>query len=294
MSDWEIEIGETLPRRELHARHGGAWYGGMEPAVASNSVFLFTNPSQGPAFGYKYDGWQPDGTFHYTGDGQVGTQNPAQGGNAALLAAASKGRTVRLFRSGETLTTYLGAFELLDPPYFTAPAPDREGNLRDVLVFRLSPIGDALKDQSDVAAPPPFDVLALPLEALDVDNYERQRPQEPREAVRREAALVRRYAEWLLAHGRDSCRQQIRLPDGTSLYTDLFDLSADELVEAKADADRGSVRAGLGQVLDYGRFVDHSTKALLLPNRPTEDLLELLHYYGVSAVWVAEDDFDRS
>ncbi len=191
MSDWDIEIGETLPRRELHARHGGAWYGGMEPAVASNSVFLFTNPSQGEAFGYKYDGWQPDGTFHYTGDGQVGTQNPAQGGNAALLAAASKGRTVRLFRSEGTLTTYLGAFELLDdPPYFTAPAPDREGNLRDVLVFRLSPVGDVLRDQSDVAPPPPFDVLALPLEALDVDNYERQRPQEPREAVRREAALV--------------------------------------------------------------------------------------------------------
>ncbi len=46
MSDWDVEIGETLPRRELHARHGGAWYGGMEPAVASNSVFLFTNPTK--------------------------------------------------------------------------------------------------------------------------------------------------------------------------------------------------------------------------------------------------------
>ncbi len=217
------------------------------------------------------------------------------GWQRALLAAASKGRTVRLFRSEGTLTTYLAAFELLDdPPYFTAPAPDREGNLRDVLVFRLSPVGDVLRDQSDVAPPPPFDVLALPLEARDVDNYKRQRPQEPREAVRREAALVRRYAEWLLADGRDSCRQQIRLPDGTSLYTDLFDLPADELVEAKADADRGSVRAGLGQVLDHGRFVDHSTKALLLPSRPTEDLLDLLHDYGVSAIWVAGDGFDRS
>ncbi len=294
MSDWDVEIGETLPRRELHARHGGAWYGGMEPAVASNSVFLFTNPSQGEAFGYKYDGWQPDGTFHYTGDGQVGTQNPAQGGNAALLAAASKGRTVRLFRSEGTLTTYLGAFELLDdPPYFTAPAPDREGNLRDVLVFRLSPVGDALRDQTDVAPPPPYDVLVLPLEALDVDNYERQRPQEPREAVRREAALVRRYAEWLSVNGRDSCRQQIRLPDGTSLYTDLFDVATDELIEAKADAERGSVRAGLGQVLDYGR-VDHSTKALLLPSRPAEDLLELLHDYGVAVIWSVGDGFDRS
>ncbi len=77
MTEWDIAIGETLPRRELHTRHGGARYGGMEPAVASNSVFLFTNPSQGEAYGYNYDGWQADGTFHYTGDGQVGHQNPA-------------------------------------------------------------------------------------------------------------------------------------------------------------------------------------------------------------------------
>ncbi len=201
---------------------------------------------------------------------------------------------MRLFRSDGTLTTYLGVFELLDPPYFTAPAPDRNGDLRDVLVFRLSPVGDVLRDQSDVAPPPPYEVLALALEALDVDNYEQQRPQEPREAVRREAALVRRYAEWLSTDGRDTCRQQIRLPDGTSLYTDLFDLSMDELVEAKADADRNSVRTGLGQVLDYGRFVDHSTKALLLPTRPAEDLLELLQEYGVLAIWVTGDGFDRS
>jgi hypothetical protein len=265
----------------------------MEPAVASNSVFLFTNPSQGAAYGYNYDGWQADGEFHYTGDGQVGRQNPAQGGNAALLAAADKGRTVRLFRSEGPLTTYLGVFELLDPPYFTAPAPDRNGDLRDVLVFRLSPVGDVLRDESDVAPPPPFEVLALPLEALDVDNYEQQRPQESREAVRREAALVRRYAQWLSADGHDTCRQQIRLPDGTSLYTDLFDRSADELVEAKADSDRNSVREGLGQVLDYGRFVDHSTKALLLPGRPADDLLDLLQNYGVSAIWATADGFDR-
>ncbi len=294
MSDWDIEVGATLPRRELHARHGGAWYGGMEPAVASNSVFLFTNPSEGEAFGYKYDGWQPDGTFHYTGDGQLGPQNPAQGGNAALLAAASKGRTIRLFRSEQTMTTYLGAFELLNPPYFNAPAPDREGWLRDVLVFRLQAVGDVLRDQSDVAPPSPYAVSVLPLEAFDVENYVQQRAQEPREAVRREAALVRSYAEWLSANGGSSCRQQIRLPDGATLYTDLFDVSADELVEAKADADRGSVRVGLGQVLDYGRFVDHTTKALLLPHRPAEDLLDLLHDYGVYAIWAAGDGFERS
>src|SRR5215213_9784783 len=98
-TEWDISLGTTLPRRELHSRHGGGWYGGIEPAVKSESVFLFSNLAAGEAFGYVYDGWHKDGTFHYTGDGQIGDQRPDEGGNSALLKAEDKGRTVRLFRS---------------------------------------------------------------------------------------------------------------------------------------------------------------------------------------------------
>ena len=57
MVDWDVEVGETLLRKELHDRWGGGRYGGMEPSVKAESVFLFSNPSAGEAFGYKYDGW---------------------------------------------------------------------------------------------------------------------------------------------------------------------------------------------------------------------------------------------
>jgi hypothetical protein len=102
VTDWDIEVGTTLLRRSLHERWGGGRYGGMEPAPKANSVFLFTKPSAGEAFGYTFDGWHDDGTFRYTGDGQEGDQSPDVGGNRALLAAPELGRAIRLFRSEGT------------------------------------------------------------------------------------------------------------------------------------------------------------------------------------------------
>ena len=95
MVAWDIEVGETLLRKELHDRWGGGPYGGMEPSVKAESVFLFSNPKAGRAFGYKYDGWHADGMLHYTGDGQVGDQLLTTGGNKALMDAEGLGRTIR-------------------------------------------------------------------------------------------------------------------------------------------------------------------------------------------------------
>ena len=52
------------------------------------------------------------------------------------------------------------------------------------------------------------------------------------------------------------------------LFTDLFDYSSSELIEAKASSSRESVRTGLGQLLDYARFVEHDHRSLLLPTAP--------------------------
>jgi hypothetical protein len=78
MVDWDIAVGEELLRRELHDRWGSGRYGGVEPSVKAESVFLFSNPAVGQTFGYNYDGWHADGTFHYTGDGQEGDQSLAR------------------------------------------------------------------------------------------------------------------------------------------------------------------------------------------------------------------------
>ena len=45
-----------------------------------------------------------------------------------------------------------------------------------------------------------------------------------------------------------------------------------------------SVRLALGQVLDYGRYVDQSRLAVLLPEAPAADLVELLELHNVGCV----------
>ncbi|WP_217614692.1 hypothetical protein [Cellulomonas sp. GbtcB1] len=293
MADFDLAIGETLLRKELHDRWGGGRYGGMEPSVKAKSVFLFSNPAAGRAFGYRYDGWHDDGTFHYTGDGQVGDQSIALGGNKSLLDAPALGRSVRLFRSAGRYTTYLGEFELAQLPYYRADALDRNKETRSVLVFRLIPDGSVVRDHEDDADADTSVPEELPVEASDVDRYAAERPDEPREAVRREAKLVARYTAWLSSQGQQTCRHRIPVPGGGYLFTDVYNKATNELVEAKASAARTFIRAGLGQVLDYGRFLAHDSRALLVPVRPSDDLVELLASYSCSVAWEEGKTFVR-
>ena len=88
-------------------------------------------------------------------------------------------------------------------------------------------------------------------------------PEEPIEAIRREAALVGRYQVWLTKAKHSFGRNRVRIPDEVAaLYTDLFDKTNGELIEAKASASRASVRVGLGQLLDYARFVPHDRPSI--------------------------------
>jgi hypothetical protein len=291
---WDIAIGETLLRSELHRRWGGAPRGGMEPAPRASSVFLFSKPGADEAYGYKYDGWHADGTFHYTGDGQVGDQSEGTGGNKALLDAHELGRAVRLFQSDGASTTYAGEFALSDPPFYRADAPDRKRETRSVLVFRLAPVeavAVATLPQGGKDTDTPEE---LPVEAFDVEAYVRSHPDEPPVAVRREALLVQDFVAHLGSLGHEAVRHRIPVPGGPYLFTDVFDKTADELIEAKASSARVYVRAALGQILDYSRFITHSSRALLLPVRPSPDLIELLHSYEVAAIWRQGKGFQRS
>lgn len=72
------------------------------------------------------------------------------------------------------------------------------------------------------------------------------------------------------------------------MYTDLYDEDAMELVEVKASSDRATVRLALGQVLDYVRFIPGAAAAVLLPAKPSADLVELLISRAVSVIWEAE------
>jgi hypothetical protein len=104
-----------------------------------------------------------------------------------------------------------------------------------------------------------------------------------------EALLVERYAASLAPDGL--CRAKV-VVETDVMYSDLYNETRYQLVEAKASATRRSIRMAIGQLADYARFIEPPpARAVLLPVRPSQDLLALLAVVGVAAVWEEGDAF---
>lgn len=67
---FDLIPGGVYKRTRLHERFGGQRQGGISTPADAPLVLLFSNDS-GAVYGYT-DGFQPDGSFCYTGEGQVG------------------------------------------------------------------------------------------------------------------------------------------------------------------------------------------------------------------------------
>ena len=289
-----LEPGDRLARRELHERFGGRQQGGISPSRKVPSVMFFTDPVTGHRHGY-YDGWDDDGLFNYVGEGQYGDQRLVQG-NKAILDHRQDGRSLEGFQATGTTVTYLGPFDLVDY-YFTEAHETGSDLLRQVVVFRLRP-----QAQVPVALPQvPVTRSSEPhVQVVPVEEHHTERSfvtpdRDPYELERREAALVHKYREHLRRQGHQVSRLRV-VPPGESypLYSDLWDQTTRELVEAKGTATRDQLRAAVGQLLDYGRFVDAECRSVLLPSRPRADLLAYLHAVGVDAIYPNGDDWARA
>jgi hypothetical protein len=126
-------------------------------------------------------------------------------------------------------------------------------------------------------------VDAVPVEAINAQRSEVEKIVSV-PVVQKEAQLTTRFQEYLEGHQREVMRYRIVPVGSAALYSDLADVTANIVYEAKGSADRMSVRLALGQVLDYGRYVDQSQLAVLLPEAPAADLVELLEHHDVGCV----------
>lgn len=129
------------------------------------------------------------------------------------------------------------------------------------------------KTSGAVLVPPESNVA----ESFEVDAV----VSEPQERRRREAALQQRYCDFLRDAAHTVMRHRIPRDEGSDLATDLFDVTADELIEVKASTDRNTLRLALGQVLDYHRYVNSERKAVLLPSKPERDMMDLFKSFEV-------------
>lgn len=104
-----------------------------------------------------------------------------------------------------------------------------------------------------------------------------------------ESRLLKAYERHL---GRQLTIQTIKLPSGERLVSDGYDATTNTLIEAKATADRASIRMAMGQLLDYSRFVAPLPHLIILvPQRPTDDLLALGAANGMKVAYKAGSEF---
>jgi 5-methylcytosine-specific restriction protein A len=122
--------------RQIHDVYGGQRQGRISTPKAAPLIFLFTGET-GDQYGY-HDGLRDDGTFAYTGEGQVGDMAFVRG-NLAIRDHIRDGRDLLFFAklSQPGLYRFVGQFACDDFEYATAP--DKTGALRQVIIFLLRP-----------------------------------------------------------------------------------------------------------------------------------------------------------
>jgi len=284
----------------MQKEFGGSRQGGIAPSRQSPNVFVFSDPAAGEQHGY-YDGWQRDGCFHYTGEGQRGDQ-VMKAGNAAILNHHAEGRALRVFMGARGIVTYLDEFEVddMEPFQFADAHETHEGPMRQVIVFRLRPKAIEPKEPISKLAP----VLSgptkvnVPIEQQQTEKAYVEPNREPYEAERREQGLVLELEAHLRSLGHEVSRQRL-LPPGEArpILTDLFDETTGLLVEAKGTVERNAIRMAIGQLADYKRFYGEGQPkhlAVLVPSEPRKDLCELLFSQGIDLIYPTPSGFEDS
>lgn len=289
--DWDLAPGELIRRKDLHARFGGNGQGGIAPLAGSPQVLVFSDPTSGAKYGY-HDRWE-DGVFHYTGEGQVGDQRMTNG-NKAVLQHAADGRSLRVFKGVRGTVRYLDEFQLDADPWYPSTARDRNGAMRQVIIFRLRPTDMTLwpkrrkkgrpADLGEDYAPADENSAAAPRDPFTID------PDTVDRGLRGHAVTQNRLAEFLRAHRISPRRPGPSDPDFDLAWAHSGWWFVAEVKSLTATNETKQLRLGLGQVLDYqDRLLARHPKVravLAVEKRPNDDRwLQLCERHEVTLVW---------
>lgn len=130
--------GQVYVRKQIHSMLGGQEQGGISTPRSAPCVLLFRKQQ---ASGYAQDdGWQLDGFYHFSGQGQSFDMQMKRG-NKAVRDHLEEGKVLMVFESvrpKEGLYRFQGFMNYVD---YYHKDKDASGNKRRVFVFRLAPIG---------------------------------------------------------------------------------------------------------------------------------------------------------
>ena len=129
-----FEIGKIYNRRsDIHGIYKGQQYGGIATPAEHPYIFIFTGDAGGE-YGY-IDDFDPNDTFKYTGEGQEGDMRMTKG-NLAIHDHQKNNKEILLFEStSRGFVRFLGYCNYVF--HHIEERPDRNGELRDAIVFHL-------------------------------------------------------------------------------------------------------------------------------------------------------------
>ncbi|MBN5131417.1 HNH endonuclease [Stenotrophomonas maltophilia] len=152
-----FEVGALYNRqKQIHGVFGGQQQGGISTPKEHPLVIAFTGEA-GVSHGY-HDFWDDDEVFHYFGEGQVGDMKYVAG-NRSIGEHVKDGKTLVVFQmmgKGRPYR-YLGRFVCLSS-YVQPGTPDREGQPRSAIVFRLRSLeaslglAESVTEQAEIEA----------------------------------------------------------------------------------------------------------------------------------------------
>lgn len=292
--------GERIKRTRLHEQYGGRRQGGIGTSAQTNNIFLFSSTA-GQEFGYV-DGWSASREFfYYTGEGQEGDQKLIQG-NKAVLESISNGKKLHLFDGSKGVVTYIGEFLLdKDEPYFLNESTDVNQEVRQTIVFKLLPANteQIAKGLGHTQTAPYHREIRdenklVSIESSNAESFTRPQTKES-VSFRTEAKLVEDFRQYLLSqglHSKDIARNKITVPQSfQTLYTDIYIVPSQMLIEVKGVTTRETIRMALGQLMDYERFIDVKRKAVLVPSKVPTDLVDLLTRHNVDVIYQEKNCF---
>lgn len=129
-----FEVGKVYNRRiDIHGVYKGQQYGGIATPASHSYIFIFTSEA-GEEYGYS-DGFSPDGTFRYTGEGQVGDMLMSKG-NLAIRDHKKNNKEILLFESvSQGMVRFVGNFDYIT--HHTEERLDKNSEQRAAFIFHL-------------------------------------------------------------------------------------------------------------------------------------------------------------
>lgn len=142
-------VGKSYSRRkEITGKFGGSAQSGIAPSRQSPAIFLFTG--NGEQHGYN-DAFDEFGCLRYVGEGQLGNMTMTRG-NFAIASHAEEGRALHAFEMTGKGKPCVYKGEFTYGSHSIHREPDKKGQERDVIVFRLIPVSNALQGELDAPA----------------------------------------------------------------------------------------------------------------------------------------------